>query len=190
VALVLDSGRPVRDLAYELGVNHKTLRNWVSKGKQERAGTGGATPEVLSSDEGAELTRLRRQVARLQLERRWPTTCAPSWSSTPSAWRTTLDVRPVTSSSTVRTAERRHYTSFEFDRTLRSCGVLASMGSVADCFDCALAETFFTTVKTEVVYTRAWPTRLLAGAEKHRGRGVHDAAEYPAGTRIWPRRVH
>ncbi len=28
------------------------------------------------------------------------------------------------------------YTSFEFGRTLRSCGVLASMGSVADCFDC------------------------------------------------------
>ncbi|GIJ06785.1 IS3 family transposase [Spirilliplanes yamanashiensis] len=51
------------------------------------------------------------------------------------------------------------YTSFEFGRTLRSCGVLASMGSVADCFDNALAETFFATLKTELVYTRSWPTR-------------------------------
>ena len=51
------------------------------------------------------------------------------------------------------------YTSFEFGRTLRSCGVLASMGSVADCFDNALAETFFATLKTELVYTRAWPSR-------------------------------
>lgn len=41
----------------------------------------------------------------------------------------------------------------------RSCGVLASMGSVADCFDNALAETFVATLKTELVYTRAWPSR-------------------------------
>ncbi|ADL49524.1 MULTISPECIES: IS3 family transposase [Micromonospora] len=51
------------------------------------------------------------------------------------------------------------YTSFEFGRTLRSCGVLASMGSVADCYDNAMAETFFATLKTELVYTRAWPSR-------------------------------
>ncbi len=66
VALVLDSGRPVRDVAKELGVNHETLRNWVTKAKQNRAG---ATPEALSNDERAELTRLRRQVAQLQLEK-------------------------------------------------------------------------------------------------------------------------
>ncbi len=51
------------------------------------------------------------------------------------------------------------YTSFEFGRTLRAAGVLASMGSVADCFDNAMAETFFATLKTELVYTRAWPSR-------------------------------
>src|SRR4051812_15590879 len=28
-ALVLDSGRSVRDVGRELGVNHETLRNWV-----------------------------------------------------------------------------------------------------------------------------------------------------------------
>ncbi|GAA1616991.1 hypothetical protein ACFQY4_18710 [Catellatospora bangladeshensis] len=37
--------------------------------------------------------------------------------------------------------------------------VLASMGSVADCFDNALAETFFAMLKTELVYTKAWPSR-------------------------------
>jgi hypothetical protein len=58
----------VCDVACELGVNHATLRNWVSKAKLERVGTGGATSEVLSSDERAELTRLRRPVARRQLE--------------------------------------------------------------------------------------------------------------------------
>ncbi|GIJ06786.1 transposase [Spirilliplanes yamanashiensis] len=69
VALVLDSGRPVRDVAKELGVNHETLRNWVTKAKQDRATTAGGGPQALSSDERAELTRLRRQVAQLQLEK-------------------------------------------------------------------------------------------------------------------------
>ena len=65
-ALALDSGRSIRDVAGELGVNHETLRNWVDKLRQER--TGGQ-PGELSADERAELVRLRRQVAQLQLEK-------------------------------------------------------------------------------------------------------------------------
>jgi transposase len=61
-ALVLDSGRSIRDVARELGVNHETLRNWVDKLRQERAA---GRPGDLSSDERAELVRLRRQVAQL-----------------------------------------------------------------------------------------------------------------------------
>lgn len=51
------------------------------------------------------------------------------------------------------------YTSYTFGRRLRESGVLASMGSVADAFDNAPAETFFATLKTELVYRRSWPTR-------------------------------
>lgn len=51
------------------------------------------------------------------------------------------------------------YTSYAFGRHLRKSGVLASMGSVADAFDNAMAETFFATLKTELVYRRSWPTR-------------------------------
>jgi putative transposase len=51
------------------------------------------------------------------------------------------------------------YTSIDFGRTLRTSGVLASMGSVGDCFDNAMAESFFATLKEELVYRRAWPTR-------------------------------
>ena len=65
-ALVLDSGRSIRDVARELGVNHETLRNWVDKLRQERAG---GQPGDLSVDERAELVRLRRQVAQLELEK-------------------------------------------------------------------------------------------------------------------------
>ena len=63
--LVLDSGRSIRDVAAELGINHETLRNWVNAEKRDRAG-GSA---VLSGDERLELARLRRKVAELELER-------------------------------------------------------------------------------------------------------------------------
>ena len=65
-ALVLDSGRSVRDVGRELGVNHETLRNWVDKLRQERAG---GRPGDLNADERAELIRLRRQGAQLELEK-------------------------------------------------------------------------------------------------------------------------
>lgn len=39
----VDSGRTVREGALELGVNRETLRNWVDKLPQERAGSRPAT---------------------------------------------------------------------------------------------------------------------------------------------------
>lgn len=65
-ALVLDSGRTIRDVGRELGVNHETLRNWVAQLRQER---DGGRPSDLAADERAELLRLRRQVAQLELEK-------------------------------------------------------------------------------------------------------------------------
>jgi len=44
----------------------------------------------------------------------------------------------------------------------RSAGVRQSMGRVADCFDNALAESFFATLKGELIYTRSWQTRHQA----------------------------
>ena len=51
------------------------------------------------------------------------------------------------------------YTSIDFGRTLRTSGVVASMGSVGDAFDNAMAESFFATLKEEMIYRRAWPSR-------------------------------
>ncbi|WP_425432452.1 transposase [Geodermatophilus saharensis] len=63
--LVVDGGRGVRDVARELDVNHETLRNWVGALKRERATSGGP----VSGDERAQLARLRRRVAELELEK-------------------------------------------------------------------------------------------------------------------------
>jgi transposase len=64
-SLVVDGGRSVRDVARELDVNHETLRNWVAAMRKERATPGGP----ITADERAELNRLRRQVAELELEK-------------------------------------------------------------------------------------------------------------------------
>jgi putative transposase len=51
------------------------------------------------------------------------------------------------------------YTSYEFGKALRASGLLASVGRVGSAFDNAMAESMFATVKTELIYRRAWPSR-------------------------------
>lgn len=46
-----------------------------------------------------------------------------------------------------------------FGRTLRTSDSLASIGQVGSAFDNAMAETFFATLKTELVYHGSWSTR-------------------------------
>jgi len=50
------------------------------------------------------------------------------------------------------------YTSLEFGRRLREAGIAASMGSVGDAYDNALAESFFATLETELIDRCQWRT--------------------------------
>jgi len=52
------------------------------------------------------------------------------------------------------------YVSLAFGRAARDAGIAVSMGSRGDAFDNAVAETFFATLKKELVNRRAWPSRL------------------------------
>ena len=58
-----------------------------------------------------------------------------------------------------RPIESAQYTSYEFGKALRASGLLASMGRVGSAFDNAMAESVFATLKSELIYRRAWPTR-------------------------------
>ena len=56
------------------------------------------------------------------------------------------------------------YASAAFGRRLREAELLASMGSVGDSFDNAVAERFFATLKGELIDRRPWPTRAAPRA--------------------------
>ena len=51
------------------------------------------------------------------------------------------------------------YTSLDYGEVARTNGVVLSVGRVGDCWDNAVAESFFATIKRELIDTRAWPTR-------------------------------
>jgi putative transposase len=51
------------------------------------------------------------------------------------------------------------YVSLAFGQQARDAGIAMSMGSKGDCFDNAVAESFFATLKKELVHRRSWPTR-------------------------------
>jgi len=64
VELVRTSGRPIAQIAQELGIYDSTLGNWV---RQDRIDRG--EREGLTSNERARLSRLEAENARLRMER-------------------------------------------------------------------------------------------------------------------------
>ena len=53
------------------------------------------------------------------------------------------------------------YTSFDYACLARDMGVVVSVGMPGQCFDNAVAESFFATIKRELIDTRSWPTREI-----------------------------
>ena len=51
------------------------------------------------------------------------------------------------------------YVSLAFGQQARDAGIAMSMGSKGDCFDNAAAESFFATLKKELVHRHSWPSR-------------------------------
>lgn len=65
VALVFETGKPIAQVARELGINDGTLGNWVAIARRD-AGEGVGE---LSESERVELARLRKENTELRMQR-------------------------------------------------------------------------------------------------------------------------
>ena len=63
-----------------------------------------------------------------------------------------------------RPVEPKQYVSLGFGQAARDAGIAISMGSKGDAYDNAVAESFFATLKKELVHRRSWPTRRELGS--------------------------
>jgi transposase InsO family protein len=58
-----------------------------------------------------------------------------------------------------RLLESEQFVSLAFGQKARDAGIAVSMGSKGCAYDNAVAESFFATLKKELVHRRSWPTR-------------------------------
>jgi transposase len=65
VRIVRETGKPIAQVARDLGINEGTLGNWCAQDRRRR----GAGDQPLDADERAELVRLRRENAELAMQR-------------------------------------------------------------------------------------------------------------------------
>ena len=63
VRLVFETGKPIAQVARELGINEGTLGNWCARTRREREGDSG----TLTESERAELVRLRQENTELRM---------------------------------------------------------------------------------------------------------------------------
>jgi transposase len=68
VRIVQETGKPIAQVARELGINEGTLGNWVAKDRRARDSGDGKLSESERA-ERAELARLRKENAELAMER-------------------------------------------------------------------------------------------------------------------------
>src|SRR3954447_19219943 len=64
VQLVVETGKPIPQVARDLGINEGTLGNWCARERRARK-----KDRALDRDERAELERLRRAVIEVRMQR-------------------------------------------------------------------------------------------------------------------------
>jgi putative transposase len=67
--------------------------------------------------------------------------------------------RPLPGQTVAHSDHGSQYTSWAFGRRLRTAGLLGSMGTIGDCFDNSVAESFFGTLQLELLDQHRWASR-------------------------------
>jgi putative transposase len=69
------------------------------------------------------------------------------------------DKQPDNEQTILHSDHGSQYTSWAFGQRLRAAGLLASMGTIGDCYDNAMMESFWGTMQLELLDTKKWETR-------------------------------
>jgi putative transposase len=101
--------------------------------------------------------------------------------------------KPKTDTTILHSDHGSQYTSWALGKRLRTAGILASMGTVGDCYDNAMMESFWGTLQLEVLDSKTWETRTeLANAifewiecwynprRRHSSIGMHSPVTFEA----------
>ena len=81
------------------------------------------------------------------------------------SWRMALSRRAAPDQLILHSDRGCQYASAEFRNALQQQGALASMSRKANCYDNAAMESFWSTLKLELVYRRQFATHAQARAE-------------------------
>ena len=71
----------------------------------------------------------------------------------------------MTDETAIHSDQGTRYTSWAFTRRAQESGLLPSVGSIGDCFDSAMVESFWARMQVELLNRKRWRTRVeLANA--------------------------
>lgn len=94
----------------------------------------------------------------------WATSATLDQALTLAAWRQALDHRQPAPGLLHHSDRGTSYTGEAYRAALARAGVVVSMSRRGDCWDNAVVESFFATLKTELVHDARWSTRATATA--------------------------
>jgi transposase InsO family protein len=99
--------------------------------------------------------------------------------------------RPRPHTTVIHSDHGAQFTSWAFTERAKQSGLIASMGSIGDCYDNAVIEAFWSRLQVELLNTKRWKTRIeLANAlfeyleiyhnrkRRHSQLGMHTPDEY------------
>ena len=173
VRLVLSSGRPRTEIAEDLGVGLSSLTRWIGQYRGEEMPpdlrnhlepTGGDTPASRAA------SSLERPVAIAAQNRtsssRRAESGRPGECNLLRPDRSDRRLRTVIATSYARVLRRpielAQYCSIDYQAVLRKHDLLISMSGKGNCYDNAVVETFFKTIKSELIWPVSWQTRSQA----------------------------
>lgn len=119
----------------------------------------GTKPGITSRDV-AELVAARRRIAALETE-----LAATKRANEPLRQAMAISSRSKRDGTIIHSDHGTQFTSWAFTQRVRESGLVASMGSIGDCFDNAVMESLWGRMQVELLDRRRWKTRIeLANA--------------------------